>query len=320
MKQKASLTVEAVIAFVCYLSFMFMLLLMVKMSMVSIVLNGAVNETAKQIAAVSYPLNILIADADEHGKQVKAFNEAEKKVSEFINTPKEDLVGKVLEEMGGNSSVQSGLEAIKSGNWQAIPNIIKATGEQALGDGKNILVGGIYAGGEYLITTYCADMAAKSIQEYVNDSNMPISTDDIKIRIVKVPMPEQSYENLDVSGGAYADFKLTKDDFDKNDVVIAIEYEYEMNLPFLNQIKLTLRDIAVEQAWMNGCSSMRTWSEGIDIGEIYKYLTGDQPKYWGTDGGECYHKKGCSTLWRGSARVLNGKEGKRACKVCKPGE
>lgn len=54
-KKKGSLTVEAVIAFSIFISFMFLLLSMVKISLTKITLENAVSETAKYIASASYP-------------------------------------------------------------------------------------------------------------------------------------------------------------------------------------------------------------------------------------------------------------------------
>lgn len=308
MKQKASLTVEAVIAFVSYLSFMFMLLLMVKMSMVSIVLNGAVNETAKQIATMAYPLNIPIAVANDQGDKVEVFTTVEKNVSELINNPQETILEYIFENVDG-------IDSIKSGDWKNMGDILMSGGSV-----KDAVIGAVISGGEDLLANYCANAAAKTIQEYVNDSKMPIRSENIKIRIVKLPMSDQSYKNLDTGSGAYSDFKLTKDDFDVNDVVIAIEYSYVMNLPFLDQIRLTLRDVAVEQAWVNGCSSMRTWSEGIKIEDLHDKLTGENTKYWiaGGEYGNCYHKQGCPALYRKNALPVSDTAGKKPCKRCNP--
>lgn len=60
-KHKGSLTVEAVIAFTTFLGVSFILLHLVKLVTLTMVLDNAAAETAKQIATAAYPIGMFNA-------------------------------------------------------------------------------------------------------------------------------------------------------------------------------------------------------------------------------------------------------------------
>lgn len=302
-KSKASLTIEAVISFTCYLTFMFLLLSIVKLSMITIVMNGAVSETAKQIATAAYPLSYFIGVLEENDDNVEAFTTPEKFSTSFGKLTATSMLNVLTAEADQKEKVKmSSLEDVASFITRGVSGMILQK---------------ICDKGEELINKGGGEFANAIINTYIDESGMPIDKSKLKVRIVKLPVPKDTYESI-VIDETYSDFKITKKDFDKNDVIIAVEYEYSINLPFLKGIKLKLRDVAIEQAWMSGCSSMRDFDEGIKLENIIDKLTGKSGKYYATSDGKCYHKKGCMTLWRKNALPLSDPGERPACGFCNP--
>lgn len=313
-KSRASLTIEAIIAFTCYLTFMFFLLNMVKMSMITIVVNGAANEAAKQIATAAYPLamfNGAIEDGAEEAESLLGVDASESPLDAFsVNNPM-DMVNAVMN--GGTEAAVKHLSAD-----------IGSLAEYFTGVGMKDAFDIFYRGANELISRQTIKLVGSMMNSYIDDSGMPIDKSGIKVRIAKLPLPSQLYESgINYGSGAYSDFKISKDDIEKDDVVIGIEYDYEINLPFLNKVSLKFRDAAVEKAWMTGCSSTPAANEGIDLDALSELIT--SPKkffYVGSKGhSKCYHKKSCMTLYRGaSPKLVTNVDGLEPCKVCNPGK
>ena len=310
-KSRASLTIEAVIAFTCYLMFMFLLLTMVKMSMVTIVVNGAANEAAKQIATSAYPLSMINGYIDDQATALE-------------NKFKPDSTEEPLSSFAGSKSIDMANILMNGGNpdgGKKLGSDIGTLVESFMQQKSEEIFNLVYTGSNELISHYSIKMVGSIMNSYIDDSGMPIDKSGIKVRIAKIPLPEHIYESgLNFDSGAYKDFSITKDDIDANDVVVGIEYDYKINLPFLKQINLKFRDVAIEKAWMKGCTSSPAANEGIDISKLRELLESKGEYYVGVKGkGKCYHKKTCYTLWRGAVPCKDI-TGLKPCEVCNPGE
>ena len=76
MKKNGSVTIEAVLTFPLFLSFFIIILYIIRMAAIQVVLNHAAGETAKQLAALSYPVALINEMEDEHlGESARDYNQ-----------------------------------------------------------------------------------------------------------------------------------------------------------------------------------------------------------------------------------------------------
>lgn len=303
---KGSLILEAVISFTVFLSFMFMLLLAVKMSMTIIALDSVTSETAKQIATSAYPIGLFNKMADENSEKVESFEKKTGFTDAVIDTSAKGLFNYYT------------AETAKSAD--------KAEENTALGIIGIPLQYGIEKIGETIISA-TTELLGQKGNEYVksgiiqglNDYNVGIDLENLELTVCKFPLPENTY----ISGcntEGYTDLGLAKDDFGADDVIIGLTYDYEITLPFLPTFKIKLKSIAVEHAWVNGGNGDTVSEhEGIDIAGM---LYGKKHYYKAISGsGDCYHKANCITLWRGKTAItVKEAAGLKACGMCKPGK
>ena len=244
-KLNGSLTIEAVISFTIFLSFMFMLLTIVKFSLVRITLNAAASETAKQIATSAYPMSYLI----EYENSVnEGADQYEEKMSLTESISNEDLSNSVSELFGINSEEVS----------NAVSTMTKVKdlffGENSAEAGVS-LVRDVFAD---LEGQACIAVAGNIINDYIDNSVIPFNKDDTNLSIVKFPQSEFAYEKTG-HGQGYADMELDHDSYSAEDVVIGIEYKYNFAMPFLPSFEIKMRSLR---------SSMRGFTEAAELLQI----------------------------------------------------
>ena len=328
-KRRGSLAVEATISFSVFISFMFLLLNIVKLILFMIILNNAAVETAKTIATVGYPLTFL----NQHQDTI------EKKEDYLKNEKLSDMTGSAVQAaafsnlLGGNPD-----EMIKSGALHYLENFL-------MGSAVKIIKGEIYA----LKSDAVKGIAGWFIENSLQNTGIAFNPERLNLRMVKIPVTKMEYVTvysdpvpLSDKGTLQATPASAYDgddgDFNGEDVVICLEYPVRIILPFLDQVNVTLRATAVEHAWLNSTCSGPKRTEGIDLTNL---LFGKDTMVAVATGGygKCYHKPGCSRLWEKSSTVplepaaekagIRGtsvqisrstaiKEGYTPCKVCKP--
>ena len=305
-KSKGSLTIEAVISFSIFVSFMFLLLTMVKLSLVKITLNNAVSETAKYIATASYPIGMFNDIAEDNNETVAA-DVTEFKIGENVQQKGIEAYYDVL-------FADSEADAVKSSDAgiDSMFGVIKDAGVNML---KNI----VYNGVENLISNGSSKIAGSIISEVIDNSSVGIDKDDLTVTIAKVPVPEQTYQ-LNYNTSAFTDMGLTKDDFGEDDVVIGVEYKYKLALPFVTTIDIKMRNVAVEHGWVNGGSgNVPSNVEGLKLSDLKNAVFGTEIVYT-TNTGKKYHKENCFYLWNSKNKhykneVVGSYE---PCKRCNP--
>lgn len=309
-KYKGSLSLEAVISFTIFISFMFLLLSIVKFSLVRITLNTATAETAKQIATASYPLSYLLEIENSENAKIDAY-EGEMALTEGLS----------------NNALGASISSLFNTNQQETTNVVNTITKM-----KDLLSGGDNAivAGESLVRNLVAELetevgayvACNVLNNYIEKSVLPFNKEDITLSIVKFPQSEYAYSQVGTSEG-YPNLGLTKDMYSAEDVVIAVEYKYDFALPFLPSFKITMREVAVEHGWLyGGGNNITNREDGIDYSKFKSIVFGENPVYLGSKlTGSKYHKKDCRTLWHGSI-IMNRDEannqGYSPCKVCKP--
>lgn len=308
-RKKGSLTVEAVISMTVFISAMFLLLTMVKLVLFMTILNNATAETAKAIATAAYPLSYL--NAAQEGIEAKAESIRPQNLQSTLSGSGEKNL--IVDLMCGDEMMSSDIVGTISSFVNGALDKTEIAAYELKGAAVNYLCGQIIKG-------------------YVEECGLSIDEEKIVLRAVKIPETDTEYSTmhtepllLSESGTLTARPSSAADgtdgQFGAKDVLICLEYDYEMALPFLPSASVTLRSTAVERAWLYGTAVGPSRKEGININNL---LFGDSKVvYIATGGyGECYHKSGCQHLWTSQTCVTleyaTQTLGLRPCKTCKP--
>lgn len=305
-KKRGSLTVEAIISFTIFVSFMFMLLSIVKISLVKITLENAVSETAKYIASASYPIGMFNDIAEDANKTVKA------DITEF-------KIGKDIQSKGIEALYDSLFADTEAASLKSVDTGIDNMFKVITDSGTNMLKAVVLKGVENLITKECSKVAGNIVSEVIDNSYVTIDKDNLTVTIAKLPVPEQTYK-ISYNTSQFTDMGLTKNDFNEDDVVIGVEYVYKLTLPFLTTIDVKMREVAVEHAWVNGgAGNVTTRTEGLKMSDLENAIFGNEVVYI-TATGNKYHKENCYYLWASKIkRYKNDVKGSyEPCKKCAP--
>jgi hypothetical protein len=268
------------------------------------ILDYAVNEAAKEIAAAAYPISFINEFEDE-------------KIEEFGNAQIPDLEEELekLADQTWNGSFGNVLDVIISRdlNGTEITDVLKGV----LQDYSKGIMGGIIdkitpaywdmkSAGKYVI-------ADSLIKEHLD--NQLINKKAVRLRLVEFPQGKTEYDARSVSG-AYEKLGLIPDkDFNRDDVVLQLEYDYKVKLPFTAALNVKMVHTAVERAWIKGSFGVLTADdEGLDLepkgGMVFITRTGIR-----------YHRGSCRYLRKSRIPIeIGDAEGKgyTPCKVCKP--
>lgn len=291
-RSRGSITLEACITLPAFLSVFFLLLFLVKFTCTGIVLDYAVNETTKEIAASSYPIS-------------------------FVNELEDEKLEVHEEGAGGTETGSSYSSIFEVLNSESFSNIDGGTLKNILKDyGKDIASGlagsmtsaywDMKSAGKYAI-------AEALIEEHLKSPL--INRKNVKLSLVEFPQSKAEY-NFNYSRNRYKTFGLTPDkDFNSEDVVVQLEYAYSIKLPFIERFDVKMVHTAVERGWLNGSNGVLTSEdEGLD-------LEPEGSTVFITRTGIRYHKGSCWHLRRSRVPVdiTEAKDrGYTPCKVCKP--
>ena len=305
-KTKGSLSLEAVISFTVFLSFMFMLLMMVKLSLVAITLDSVAAETAKEIATSAYPIGLFNNMSEDVHTKVEKYEDITGFTDGYIDAKSKSIVGHItaLTEKDGTKADNAGKTALLNValdfTFSEIGDALFEKGAQLIGEEGNKIV-------------------RSNIIDAIKDYHTGVDFNNLKLAICKFPMPEHTY-NSGCDSEGYSVIGITKDDFGKDDVVIGLTYDYELALPFLPTINVKLKSVAVEHAWLSGGNADSvSFKEGINVNDL---LFGKSFYVGGGGTSKCYHKQTCITLWKYNPTPISKGEAMalKECKVCKPGK
>ncbi|HWR61222.1 MAG TPA: TadE/TadG family type IV pilus assembly protein [Clostridia bacterium] len=305
LRSRGSVTVEACVVLPVFLTLFFLLLFMVKFICTGMLLDHAVNETAKEIATSAYPISFINEFEDEKLEQygsagIPSLEEELEKLGEQFWSPNPGNAMSVI--LSGDLSGEEAAEALEG--------VLQDYGKGIIGK----IVGGITplywdmkSSGKY----YIADAL---IREHL-DSPL-LKQDAVRLRLVEFPQGRAEFAARSQSD-MYESFGLAPGiDFNADDVVIRLEYDYRIKLPFVKELKLKLVYTAVERAWLKGSFGVvAAGEEGLDLepAENTVFITRT---------GIRYHLGSCRYL-RKSKLPIDLEEAKAGgytpCKVCKPG-
>jgi len=326
--RKGALTVEACIALPVFLCFFLLLAFFIKVACINMVLDHAVNETAKQIATTCYPISFLNEMEDSLAEE-----------GEAISMPSFKLEKANIDAyMSNGISSQDIFSKLFSGNAELsdVNSIISSIGSSIEGDSgdfiKAILIN--VCKGKYLeVKTRAKYIATKSLMDEFCDKSV---VDKSRIKFILVEVPQAAWE-----------FSLRKNDDDlkkiydemgyssnADDVVVYIEYKIKVPVPFFGSKEIVLRHTAVEKAWLSGSNGIYSISDSESPSDSTDGSTGDNEEnsnnnndngktVYITRTGDKYHYRGCQYLARSCNPIsLNEAEsrGYGPCKICVLGQ
>lgn len=306
--EKGSLTIEAIISFTVFLAVSFLMLQLVKLTMISLVMNSCTQETAKQLATSCYPIvevNEVISDVNGRISGISTSLPDALKDSSGSG-PLGSIMGAEISNVSGISELFQKLVDIANDGVMSIFRGLK---------GK----AGIY-------------ITAKIMDEYLDSSGFAFDKDKVVFRVVQLPLTEGEYKSLsgytvkgeknDLILKPSSDSEGFDGDFNRDDVVVCAEYDYKVVLPMIPAISLKLRSTAVEHAWLGGCAATTSKEVGL------KDRIFSDSVYMATGGyGKCYHRKDCVTLKSSKSHGFTATEinlsvakaeGLKPCKKCNP--
>lgn len=301
-KEKGSLAIEATISFTVFLCFMFVLMTIVKLSMVYITLNDVTSETVKKIAGMSYPLSYVNDFIDAEAANVKNFvDEKKESITDLANKNGSESI---LQELGFDGGIESIISNAET--------VMKNFADNILGKLEDFKI------------NKQTELAANIYSDLLDKTNMPIDKSKINVKYFTLPQSETEFTYSKQFAPDLTN--LDESRLDKDDVVLVVEYDYTIAIPFFPAYDVKLKSMAVEKAWLDGGNHVvPAKREGIKV----DVETSPIVYYTNTGKGQKYHRENCMTLVRseknGNKRMTietNAAEekGLKPCLLCKPYE
>jgi len=301
-QEQGVITVEACLALPVFLCFFFMLLYLCKVACILISLEQAAGQTARHLAAASYPLTFINEYIDDRMENTSIIQLAEPAAAKMV-----DLVSMELD-LAENSlgavlwgDLRDDLAAmlfkafknqVPADYYTGLDNLIK---DAFLDQYENLTNGGKELLAAHLVNSYLD-------HKFVNPAN-------VTIRLVELPKGQAEYEHRR-SQALYRETGLLPDqDFGPDDVVVQLEYDLNIPLPFFRDRSAKLRATAIERAWLIGGNGVYTQEqEGLDwlkksqrTEYVYKARTGRKYHPYKAC---AYLQKSCLTITKEEAEKL----------------
>lgn len=310
-RKRGSMTLEAVISMTVFIGMMLMLMHMVKLVMFMTILNNAATETAKTIAVLGYPISML--------------NEAQSGLEDKEKALSAESLGSSLKSTVGSTAVSSMLggnpkELLKSGASSFVKNLVE-------GAAVNLFKGHVYEKKAELVHY----LGGELVNQYISDTGISFDPDKLVLRTIKIPVTEAEFktvysdalklsDNNSLSANPSSSADGLDGNFNAEDVLVCLEYPYQIAVPMLPAVEVTLRSTAVEHGWLNSTCSGAKRTEGINV---KNWIFGSAKTVYVPTGGhgKRYHKKDCKLLWTSNQATTVAaatQNGFTPCKVCKP--
>lgn len=263
MKRKGSLTVEATLVSVVFISIMLLLLSMVKLVIVEYTLSYCAHESAKSIAEVGYLTSIVNNIQEDLDDTYDATGkEQAKSLGDFVAS-KGSSISQSFFSYGISKETKKDKAKLTTG-------LTKAGVSTAVSIAKNIganFYGFFRDEVNSFKTNLKYDFVCDTISATIDEKGIPINKDKIKIELVKFPETNREYTVNSLGANYVKNGLVPGKDFDKDDAVVIVSYDVEINLPFINKLEFTIRKMAVEKCWINGSNGIITKFEGEGVAE-----------------------------------------------------
>lgn len=279
------ITVEACISLPIFLSFFFLLLFVTKVACILVALDHAASQTASHLATASYPLTFVNEYIDERIEEVSIIN--------FVQPGSIKLTDAVSAELKKDSLAGIVWGSIKNDTAQALFQAVKRqVPENSLESLDSVIKDIFLTQYESLTNAGKNQLAGHLVNNYLDFKHL--NPDNLTIRLVELPKGEAEF-NHRKADLIYQEIGLIPErDFNRDDVVIQLEYEINIPIPFFQDRSAKLRATAIERAWSQGGNGIYTSKEeGLDWlkkGQEQKYV------YKARTGIKYHTKKDCAYL------------------------
>lgn len=329
--RKGSATVEACIAFPAFLCVLFILMFFIKLACISITLDHAVNETAKQLATSAYPVSFLneLEDdlaGDSMDYKIPSFEDEKEKIAGYLKEgTKSEGSGLITKLLSGEISGDDLFGSLKG--------IAKSVGKDVTQDAKDGLRAYLIqnlAGSYYEIKSEAKYKTAGGLLEKFLEGSF-VKKDDISLVLVELPQSITEYDFKKEDSSYTKKLEELGCRMDRDNVIVAVEYRARLPVPFYKNVEFVSRHAAVERAWIHGGNGVYTAEQDRDdksedgstsMDESLSKLDPskkDNRDVYVTRTGTHYHDTGCRYL-RTSRIVMKLADAKKrnydSCSVC----
>lgn len=311
--KKGALAIEATIAFTVFITFLFMLIAIARLSMVYITINDVTSETAKRIAGMSYPISFVNDMYDNIGEKIKTQTNVDNvsfKLMTKVNKGK-DSTNSIVQSLG----LSIGNEALDKTGITSLLN-----------NAKDTAINTVFSSIENFIENKELELVSNIYADLIEKTQMPIDTDNINVVCFSMPLPKTTFDRQ--KSDIAAKIGINAEDLNRDDVILCVEYDYQISVPFFPTYDVKLKSTAIERAWLHGGNHVTpSEREGIDISK----LLGESVYYTTSGNGKRYHKSDCITLRRSnginscsrkqaqSGVEIDGNTVKlKPCAICRP--
>ena len=237
---RGSLTIETAVVLPLFLSFFFLFLFIIKTACIQITLDSAVRGTAAEIASCAYPLTLLNELEDEMAAEQNGASTSQMMGPagvryNMIPGASPDFMGRLVSGQITESDLADVLDGMKGIREYLFANY-----------------GGIY----YNLKDKGKYFTVKTIlDKYIAGSY--VKPEYLTLSFVEFPQSSGEYDHKKRSETYRQSGLIPGQNFDKDDVVIQVEYELIIPLPLLKNT-ITLTNTAVEKAWLAGGNGVYT--------------------------------------------------------------
>ena len=320
MKNKGSLTVEACLSMVFFLTTMLLFLFFIKIVMIEYSIQNIASESAKRISSSTYAFQIIQNQFNycESIDDMEKDNRYGKQISKMVISDLGGGIFNMFTESLFEANDAKRLTSIEKGSFKLGINMIKSAG-------KMVLTSEMAEAKFFEIKQNMQDKIFQEVSMSIASSNKFLDKDKIIVEHIKYPeaatvfskrLSNEIYDKIGVDGKTY---------LEREDVVVVLSYPFEMNFPFFGKQKFVITKTAVEHAWVYGGNGIVAKQEGL-ISKLaseatnivlYGFTTVEI-----TNNGQFYHRSSCSNLigeYSTPMRKYNAmKQGFKACATCAP--
>lgn len=281
--KQGSITIEACISFPVFLTLFFIFLFFIKLIAVDMVLGNAAVQTAKQVAASAYPI-VYLCDSQD-----KILNELD--------------MEQILDKLMYNSE-----KGIPKGVIDLFSFDTDHKNNQGLEMINNTFKDVLDSASHFFIK--------KILKAYIDEDI--VKSDRVQLVYAKLPRSKIGGDDEpQKSSSEQCGINLIEGrDYDADDAVVQLAYDYSFQLPFIGLRKLTLVHTAIEKGWINGSNGVVAANqEGLELEEAVAYTV------YVTRTGVKFHRDDCRHLRLSKISIEQSEaesKGYTPCKVCKP--
>lgn len=263
MKKKGSLTVEATLASVVFISIMLLLVSLVKFVLIEYTITYCAHEGAKAIAESGYLVSLVNNIQEDMDDTYDATQKEEaKSLGKFATSTATSVAQSWFSYGIGKQERKDGAKLVSGLTKTAVNSVfelVKSIGTNFYGYFRDDI--------NAMKNNFKYDFVCDVINDTIDQKGLPINRDKVVVELVKFPETKREYTVNSLGVNYIKNGFVPGKDFDKEDAVVVISYDASINLPFINKIDFTIRKVAVEKCWVNGGNGIVTSNSAKGVAE-----------------------------------------------------